>query len=115
MSLPEEALAGIDGLGGNRAWPATPLGARAAGALAPLGYPLPPTVALMQKPEDGEIVFRHACKFGFEGIVSKRKDSAYRSGRAPDLAQDEEPGLLSICNRGRNGCPKNASFYFARV
>jgi hypothetical protein len=23
-------------------------------------------------------VFRHACKLGFEGIVSKRKDSAYR-------------------------------------
>jgi hypothetical protein len=31
------------------------------------------------------------------------------------LAQDEEPGLLSVRNRGRNGCPKNASFYFARV
>ena len=30
---------------------------------------------------DGEIVFRHACKLGLEGIVSKRKDSAYRSGR----------------------------------
>jgi ATP-dependent DNA ligase len=33
---------------------------------------------------DGETVFRHACKFGLEGIVSKRKDSAYRSGRSPD-------------------------------
>jgi bifunctional non-homologous end joining protein LigD len=33
---------------------------------------------------DGEIVFRHACKLGLEGIVSKRKDSAYRSGRSPD-------------------------------
>jgi bifunctional non-homologous end joining protein LigD len=30
------------------------------------------------------IVFRHACKLGLEGIVSKRKDSAYRSGRSPD-------------------------------
>jgi len=26
----------------------------------------------------------HACKMGLEGIVSKRKDSAYRSGRSPD-------------------------------
>jgi ATP dependent DNA ligase domain len=26
--------------------------------------------------EDGPTVFRHACKFGLEGIVSKRKDSA---------------------------------------
>jgi bifunctional non-homologous end joining protein LigD len=29
-------------------------------------------------------VFRHACKLGLEGIVSKREDSAYRSGRSPD-------------------------------
>jgi bifunctional non-homologous end joining protein LigD len=33
---------------------------------------------------DGETVFRHACKFGLEGIVSKRKDSLYRSGRSPE-------------------------------
>jgi bifunctional non-homologous end joining protein LigD len=33
---------------------------------------------------DGETVFRHACKLGLEGVVSKRKDSAYRSGRSPD-------------------------------
>jgi bifunctional non-homologous end joining protein LigD len=31
---------------------------------------------------DGETVFRHACKLGLEGIVSKRKDSAYHSGRS---------------------------------
>jgi bifunctional non-homologous end joining protein LigD len=28
--------------------------------------------------------FALACKLGLEGIVSKRKDSAYRSGRSPD-------------------------------
>ena len=33
---------------------------------------------------DGEIVFWHACKLGLEGIVLKRKDPAYRSGRSPD-------------------------------
>ena len=33
---------------------------------------------------DGSTVFPHACKMGLEGIVSKRKDSAYRSGRSPD-------------------------------
>jgi bifunctional non-homologous end joining protein LigD len=33
---------------------------------------------------DGETVFRHACKLSLEGIVSKRKDSPYRSGRSPD-------------------------------
>jgi hypothetical protein len=34
--------------------------------------------------DDGELVFRHACKLGLEGIVSKRKDSLCRSGRSPD-------------------------------
>ena len=32
---------------------------------------------------DGPTVFAHAC-MGLEGIVSKRKDSIYRSGRSPD-------------------------------
>ena len=30
---------------------------------------------------DGEAMFRHACAMGLEGIVSKRADSRYRSGR----------------------------------
>jgi bifunctional non-homologous end joining protein LigD len=30
----------------------------------------------------GAIVFEHACKLGLEGIVSKRRDMPYRSGRA---------------------------------
>jgi hypothetical protein len=29
---------------------------------------------------DGPLVFQHACKLGLEGIVSKRRDSRYRSG-----------------------------------
>ena len=31
--------------------------------------------------EDGEIVLRHACRLGLEGVVSKLRDSPYRSGR----------------------------------
>jgi bifunctional non-homologous end joining protein LigD len=31
--------------------------------------------------DDGEAVYRHACKLKLEGIVSKRRDSRYRSGR----------------------------------
>jgi len=31
--------------------------------------------------EYGPIVFQHACKLGLEGIVSKRKDPRYISGR----------------------------------
>ena len=33
---------------------------------------------------DGPTVFAHACQLGLEGIVSKRKESVYRSGRSPD-------------------------------
>jgi bifunctional non-homologous end joining protein LigD len=34
--------------------------------------------------DDGDVVFRHACKMGLEGIVSKRLGSVYRSGRSKD-------------------------------
>ena len=33
---------------------------------------------------DGPTVLTHACKRGLEGIVSKPKDSMYRTGRSPD-------------------------------
>lgn len=29
----------------------------------------------------GEVVLRHACRLGLEGVISKRRDSPYRSGR----------------------------------
>ncbi|MEA2903878.1 MAG: bifunctional non-ous end joining protein LigD [Alphaproteobacteria bacterium] len=32
--------------------------------------------------EDGSVVLRHACRMTFEGIVSKRLDAPYRSGRS---------------------------------
>lgn len=34
--------------------------------------------------DDGEALIRHACRMGLEGIVSKRADSPYRSGRTGD-------------------------------
>jgi len=33
---------------------------------------------------DGATVFRHACAMGLEGIVAKRRDRPYRSGRCAD-------------------------------
>jgi hypothetical protein len=30
----------------------------------------------------GARIFEHACKFGLEGIVSKRRDLPYQSGRS---------------------------------
>ena len=46
--------------------------------------------------EDGEVVFRHACKLGLEGIVSKRKDSPYRSGRCPDWLKMKNPACEAV-------------------
>ena len=34
--------------------------------------------------EDGEIVLRHACRLSLEGVVSKRANGVYRSGRGKD-------------------------------
>ena len=41
---------------------------------------------------DGPMIFKHACKLGCEGIVSKRSDSPYRSGRSRDWIKTQEPG-----------------------
>jgi bifunctional non-homologous end joining protein LigD len=40
---------------------------------------------------DGAIVFRHACALGLEGIVAKRRDRPYRSGRSPDWVKIKNP------------------------
>src|SRR6516165_9550806 len=45
---------------------------------------------------DGPTVFAHACKLGLEGIVSKRKDSAYRSGRSPDWLKMKNPDAPAV-------------------
>ena len=41
-------------------------------------------------------VFKHACKLGLEGIVSKRKDSPYRSGRSPDWLKMKNPNAPAV-------------------
>jgi bifunctional non-homologous end joining protein LigD len=46
--------------------------------------------------DDGEAVFRHACKMGLEGIVSKRKDSPYKSGRSPHWLKMENPACPAV-------------------
>jgi bifunctional non-homologous end joining protein LigD len=46
--------------------------------------------------EDGPLVFRHACKPGLEGIVSKRKDSRYKSGRSPHWIKSKNPNAPAV-------------------
>jgi bifunctional non-homologous end joining protein LigD len=40
---------------------------------------------------DGEVVFKNACALGLEGIVAKRRDRPYRSGRSPDWIKVKNP------------------------
>jgi ATP-dependent DNA ligase len=45
---------------------------------------------------EGDVVFRHACKMGLEGIVSKRLGSRYRSGRSPDWLTFKNPAAPAV-------------------
>ena len=45
---------------------------------------------------DGEIIFRHACSLGCEGIVSKRLGSAYRSGRVNHWLKIKNPAAPAV-------------------
>jgi bifunctional non-homologous end joining protein LigD len=40
---------------------------------------------------DGAAIFQHACKLGLEGVVSKRRDLPYRSGRAKSWVKVKNP------------------------
>ena len=44
----------------------------------------------------GELVFRHACAMGLEGIVSKRLNSRYRSGRSTDWLKFKNPAAPAV-------------------
>jgi hypothetical protein len=50
---------------------------------------------------NGLLVF--ACKLGLKGIVSKRKDSTYRSGRSPDWLKMTVMHRREARSRGRVG------------
>jgi ATP-dependent DNA ligase len=43
-----------------------------------------------------DVVFRHACKLGFEGIVSKRLGSPYRSGRSRAWLKMKNPNAPAV-------------------
>ena len=45
---------------------------------------------------DGATVFRHACRLGCEGIVSKQRASPYRSGRVRTWIKVKNPGCPAM-------------------
>ena len=45
---------------------------------------------------DGAIVFEHACKLRLEGIVSKRRDLPYRSGRCRAWIKIKNPASPAV-------------------
>ena len=46
---------------------------------------------------DGPTVFRHVCKLGLEGIVSKRTDAPYRSGPSRAWVKSKNPERARRC------------------
>ena len=45
---------------------------------------------------NGPTLFAHACKLGLEGIVSKRRDLPYRSGRSKAWLKVKNPASPAI-------------------
>jgi bifunctional non-homologous end joining protein LigD len=45
---------------------------------------------------DGAIIYKHACKLGCEGIVSKRLGSLYRSGRSRHWLKVKNPSAPAV-------------------
>ena len=45
---------------------------------------------------EGAVVFRQACVMGLEGIVAKRRDSRYHSGRCRDWIKIKNPAHPAI-------------------
>jgi bifunctional non-homologous end joining protein LigD len=48
-------------------------------------------VAPFEQGEIGPDLFRKACKFGLEGLVSKHRDRAYRAGTSPNWLKVKNP------------------------
>jgi bifunctional non-homologous end joining protein LigD len=53
--------------------------------------------------EDGATVFRHACKMGLEGIVSKRLTAPYRSGPSRDWIKVKNPDSPAMVRHREGG------------
>jgi bifunctional non-homologous end joining protein LigD len=48
-------------------------------------------IAPFEQGEIGPDLFRKACEFGLEGLVSKQRDRGYRPGRSPNWVKVKKP------------------------
>jgi bifunctional non-homologous end joining protein LigD len=65
--------------------------------LASLLRKRPLGIALSEHLEgEGEIVFWHACKLGLEGIISKRRNSPYKSGPSLNWIKSKNPESAAV-------------------
>jgi hypothetical protein len=65
---------------------------RASGSNSPPPCPLPRGCEDLS----ADVLFRHACKLGLDGIVSKRLGSRYRFGRSPDWLKMKKPDAAAV-------------------
>jgi bifunctional non-homologous end joining protein LigD len=61
-----------------------------------IGKPRPGIVLNVTFEESGDVVFRHACALGCEGIVSKRLGSRYVSGRTRNWLKFKNPAAPAV-------------------
>jgi ATP-dependent DNA ligase len=52
---------------------------------------------------DGPIIFEHACKMNLEGIVSKRRDLPYQSGRSKIWLKIKNPASPALMRLQEDG------------
>lgn len=45
---------------------------------------------------DGATIFNHACRLGLEGIIAKRRDRPYQSGRSTDWIKIKNPNAPAV-------------------
>jgi bifunctional non-homologous end joining protein LigD len=63
-------------------------------------------VAPFEQGEIGPDLFRKACEFGLEGLVSKHRDRAYRGGTSPNWLKVKNPRHPPCSGSRRPSMPK---------
>ena len=56
---------------------------------------------------DGPTVFEHVCRMGLEGIVSKRTDAPYRSGRSRAWLKTKNPASAAVRRERETKLPRD--------